>query len=970
MNSNNNLNSSNNNAPIISEADQAAEADLRAKEDRIIAERRAKEEEALLEAMRLEDVEDEAVVASAAVPTDDEIKQEMLDLFAGASRSAAEKSRCTAFLVTTICMKAGQEHRSSELLAAAFDSFPQKEHCLLMLPHGAVEAPVMQEMIHLPSVPGSLQPNVLFLLSKDSLTKDFSVELGSIKQLAAVEALVRGLPNAADILDSFMNAVCAPSSSGTSAGEEGRGGGRKAKPTTPEMLSTANQSNQGGAAILALSKGEVVGVLTVNLSVDTELLMANFRLSQHFDLDFLTLDAHGEIDMICLNPIFENRFRIFLTAAQRLLRKKVLYYALPPSQPPPPLLEVMTQAAPRHRIAADRFQAEFALYLFTRRSAFRRRVMVNNHVVVVGASECGLAVLESLLLDDQLQFNHLTLLAPGGIKVGGVACQYSAAIVAKMGLDARVTLLDAEMVGLNRERCLLDLSDDSQIAYDILLVAAGVQDQSRYALVDACPEIAGILVTDLELAANFTKEDALTMNNILVYGNSLQSYNALYVLESRGATNKISFVASPGEDDVFVRILKDAADIVGIELPEPSRESVTNIVPSSESSPIGIVAAVTLLSAAVRGEGEEERGGGTGEGGDGKGGGPPPPPPLNDNTANTTTNNNNNTNNSPNSPLSPPPPPTSSSFREIAADLIVGCAPPSVGRHLFECLNDSSLVFDERLVVDARFRTNDPSIFAAGSIAKFSRRYGGTGLPMQNFNSREVGIQTAASIVQSLLANSSTTPSNIVTGIQEQSERHDLLLSKKQYAAALRQMVSLSIGKVVGCTVTGGHVFLFAGKAEAMAAPSLTPPPDGGRCLRTVTSKGGFFQIVLDSKREVHAIVYLGRSALTPMRLGTLIGLHESYLNRIQERYDAGEIEDLLGFITEPWAEILYHDQFPDLRKELVAAAVLQVAGLDDEEERRKKNSKLNKNNNSNNNGKKSTTKMTAAAAAAAATAG
>lgn len=38
-------------------------------------------------------------------------------------------------------------------------------------------------------------------------------------------------------------------------------------------------------------------------------------------------------------------------------------------------------------------------------------------VVVVGASECGLAVLERLLLDPELQFNYLTLLAPGGIKV-------------------------------------------------------------------------------------------------------------------------------------------------------------------------------------------------------------------------------------------------------------------------------------------------------------------------------------------------------------------------------------------------------------------------------------------------------------------------------------------------------------------------------------------------------------------------
>ena len=36
----------------------------------------------------------------------------------------------------------------------------------------------------------------------------------------------------------------------------------------------------------------------------------------------------------------------------------------------------------------------------------------------------------------------------------------------------------------------------------------------------------------------------------------------------------------------------------------------------------------------------------------------------------------------------------------------------------------SNLVCDGRLVVDAAFRTTDPKIFAAGPIAKFSRRSG------------------------------------------------------------------------------------------------------------------------------------------------------------------------------------------------------------------------------------------------------
>lgn len=38
-------------------------------------------------------------------------------------------------------------------------------------------------------------------------------------------------------------------------------------------------------------------------------------------------------------------------------------------------------------------------------------------------------------------------------------------------------------------------------------------------------------------------------------------------------------------------------------------------------------------------------------------------------------------------------------------------------------MNDACLVFDRRLVISTNHVTNDPLIFAAGPITKFSRRY-------------------------------------------------------------------------------------------------------------------------------------------------------------------------------------------------------------------------------------------------------
>lgn len=55
-------------------------------------------------------------------------------------------------------------------------------------------------------------------------------------------------------------------------------------------------------------------------------------------------------------------------------------------------------------------------------------------------------------------------------------------------------------------------------------------------------------------------------------------------------------------------------------------------------------------------------------------------------------------------------------------------------------INAACLVYDGRLVIDASFHTNDPSIRAAGTVTKYQRRYY-TELTHADFNSKEIGVQ-------------------------------------------------------------------------------------------------------------------------------------------------------------------------------------------------------------------------------------
>lgn len=64
----------------------------------------------------------------------------------------------------------------------------------------------------------------------------------------------------------------------------------------------------------------------------------------------------------------------------------------------------------------------------------------------------------------------------------------------------------------------------------------------------------------------------------------------------------------------------------------------------------------------------------------------------------------------------------------------------------FKVINDACLVFDGGLVVDTTFHTNDSSIYAAGPLTKYSRRYHADQWSDSCFNSKEVG-QSLASVL-------------------------------------------------------------------------------------------------------------------------------------------------------------------------------------------------------------------------------
>lgn len=63
---------------------------------------------------------------------------------------------------------------------------------------------------------------------------------------------------------------------------------------------------------------------------------------------------------------------------------------------------------------------------------------------------------------------------------------------------------------------------------------------------------------------------------------------------------------------------------------------------------------------------------------------------------------------------------------------------PNADTDVFRAANNSGLVYDGRLVVDAKFTTSDRSVLAGGTLTKFSRAHGAGAPRHQSYNAREV----------------------------------------------------------------------------------------------------------------------------------------------------------------------------------------------------------------------------------------
>jgi len=188
-------------------------------------------------------------------------------------------------------------------------------------------------------------------------------------------------------------------------------------------------------------------------------------------------------------------------------------------------------------------------------------------------------------------------------------------------------------------------------------------------------------------------------------------------------------------------------------------------------------------------------------------------------------------------------------------------------------------------VVGAGFCTADPFVFAAGTFAKFSRKYGNT-LNMERYDSQEVGQRLASAVLQHI----------------------DPVSMGKVTSPATLPPLGIRPFTTEGLLPGGLHYLLSMKPAlQDTKHPQVLVTHSNNRVCR----------LDFDELSVLRSISYIGDEPVQARNLRCLVGLPSSYLNRILYRYSQDEIPDLIEFLQAPWSTALYHESFPALRSDL-----------------------------------------------------
>ncbi|XP_036878410.2 cilia- and flagella-associated protein 61 isoform X1 [Manis javanica] len=777
-----------------------------------------------------------------------------------------------AFCIQLFCIDEKHEARSMDFMNFVFSLFPDKNFCIISLPHLTPEFALIQNFMKVVPFNNCTLEQDLYVFHKAGLLKSINIRLATFLDTSAVEVLISTLMLSKSILEDL------------------------------KRYNEAHRDPDGTPlqAFVAEVAEQIVGIAVIRNEMDIEYIRSHYNIEDFIYFNHHQRDEHGHLCHFALNPIFRHYTKFFLKEILRLGYKSCLYYPIYPKSregkfqscyahsltsalhyfvPVRPRrqivypLEKLGISAPSKEVSKDALC--YALNHTNRKLTLEPKITVNAKIVVVGASSVGISFLETLVFCSHLKFSNLTLIStyglPGKNLLGSEQRKFLATDHcfndkdhALMSLCSWVNVVVGRMTAIDRAAKHVVVSKEEIVLYDHLILCTGQQyqvpcptgaDISQHLTNREIPNSSKQRYTGKVPCNHFTLNDEedcfkalawirnksfTTEGNVIVYGNTIDTYTTVETLLNIGVRGSSIHLVQP-----------------------PPTSTVTCINNYSVESAVEDAlraAGVTSHRDALLAQWNDGL----------------YPDPIH--SACFTT---------PTKPF------------KLACSVFFSFCDKNVDYETFKAFNDACLVYDGQLVIDSDFHTNDIAIRAAGSLTKFSNRYYSNEWTHSNFSSKEIGFQLAAAVL-SLFDPTLEPVTEPPTGLD--------------------QLIPMYKGaKIQGGILPGSYHYLHVAK------PSIPAPldvqmaqPDFGTEIVTGNAKNGtYFRIHINKYRMVETITCLSKEPFPASNYICLFGQHEQVLNNLCARYKDNLVPDLYSYFMESWCMALFHDRFIDLRKEL-----------------------------------------------------
>ncbi|XP_072759857.1 cilia- and flagella-associated protein 61 [Anoplolepis gracilipes] len=792
-----------------------------------------------------------------------------------------------------------RSHWSHDFLEAAFDCFPHLEYCVIVLPYSH---PYQQFLEHFTRVPLRCNkdfPTTLYIVHRALLREEIKCRRAQEGDRKSVQELLFTIPNHNEVLADFDFAM---------------------DPLQLDLDCFVFECND-----------TMIGLTIICAEKQIDFIKRHYHIEDYVSMRSIPRDNYGRLLHFVLMPIFSAYHRFFFREIARLSELTVMFYRLHHEDeslltrmhPLVSCLDDMIPVLPRKQ-AEYRFpivlenldscknkkssddNSRFSLFVTSLRLTMMPRVIIDMKIVIVGASECGIAFAEYLALRSMqhyIQFTNLTLISPHGIPFdnkpsrseicllpfrGKFCSEYRRCVTAK----AWINIVYGIMIGINRKEKYVNVMNQGNITYDYLVLTCGLQYQRPIILqmetrkremnaeelipwncltinddteASICLKKIRLLTKDLtERSKRNMHFNQVGIYNILImlfdseleaiffYGCNIDCYCALGGLIKFGVKPSWITLIKPilndphnTQDKVFL----DDCEVNEAVMDAVLRDKVQVLckwnmidwVLTEDNDGKLMIESITI----------EKKG----------------------------------------------------EIRKLVCDALFNFDKKTINSNAFLAFCHAGLVFDGLLVIDPECRTNDPFIFAAGTMTKYSRKFYAK-FSHEHYNSVEIGERLAQILRRAI---------DIHRRDERKEEKVHLTLP------VFRKPI------IIACILPGDYYYLHVHKPEKKTWNEMTNRDEEVLVTGSCTSEIGYFRIGLNAYNSVETVTCVNKKTFQVQDMIALYGKHESMLNELKFRFRSSYISDFYAYFREPWTAAIFHDKFDCLRIENRAILLSQT---------------------------------------------